>query len=460
MVALDAFRQRSRKLADKIAAAEPNADLVWGLVLGTVVRVLGQANFLSMFYGYGAQGGNPLMKISPGTYIIMIVFCRAWGRKNPPGMEDFKTAAMMVMSIVVGGVAWAMVTGQAVAVGYLVDSYAVGAAGIFILGKIGPEGRTKVYAALIWSLLFNALLLFPEFLLKRRFIPAPLEGARGVFRPAALLNHPLMSGLMYAVATPLVMRWRKPFLVKAGVALLFVMCVFFSGARVSTVLTAAAFVPAALIALGTEKPKSSLGQTWLVSQSMLIAALIPIVVIVAIASGALDRIGGGLYDKSAATRVWQFGMIQYLSPHQLIFGVGNTTAADWSVRLFQTPSVESAFVLGVFMYGLPFTVFYLGMVVLIVALFALRGDYLVKLSALIFLTAAMSNNTLGAKNPAVFYFLMFAGSTMTQSVRRLPRLRMPWLVTERPLDLMTAQHRRNLAPPTPPGGGESPGAST
>jgi len=358
----------------------------------------------------------------------------------------------MVMTIVVGGVAWAMVTGQAVAVGYLVDSYAVAAAGLFILGKVGAEGRTKVYAALIWALLFNALLLFPEFILKRRFVPAPLEGARGIFRPAALLNHPLMSGLMYATAAPLVMRWRKPFLVKAGVSLLFVLCVFFSGARVSTVLAGAAFVPAALIALGKEKPKSQIGQTWLVSQSLLIAALIPIVVIVAIASGALDRIGGGLYDKSAATRVWQFGMIQYLSPHQLIFGIGNTTAADWSVRLFQTPSVESAFVLGVFMYGMPFTIFYLGMVVVIVAWFALRGDTLVKLSAVIFLTAAMSNNTLGAKNPAVFYFLMFAGSTMTHAVRRLPRLRMPWLVTEQPPDLMTAQHSRDLGSRTLPGG--------
>jgi|GEM_PF-2845455 len=452
MTAIDAVRRGGRKLADRIAAAEPNADLVWGLVLGTVVRVLGQANFLSLFYGYGAQGGNPLMKISPGTYIIMIVFCRAWNRKSPPGMETFKLAATMVMTIVVGGVAWAMVTGQAVAVGYLVDSYAVAAAGLFILGKVGAEGRTKVYAALIWALLFNALLLFPEFILKRRFVPAPLEGARGIFRPAALLNHPLMSGLMYATAAPLVMRWRKPFLVKAGVSLLFVLCVFFSGARVSTVLAGAAFVPAALIALGKEKPKSQIGQTWLVSQSLLIAALIPIVVIVAIASGALDRIGGGLYDKSAATRVWQFGMIQYLSPHQLIFGIGNTTAADWSVRLFQTPSVESAFVLGVFMYGMPFTIFYLGMVVVIVAWFALRGDTLVKLSAVIFLTAAMSNNTLGAKNPAVFYFLMFAGSTMTHAVRRLPRLRMPWLVTEQPPDLMTAQHSRDLGSRTLPGG--------
>ncbi|MBO9559456.1 MAG: hypothetical protein J7515_12885 [Caulobacter sp.] len=456
MTAIDALRERGGKLAAKIGASEPNADLVWGLVLGTVVRVLGQANFLSLFYGYGAQGGNPLMKISPGTYIIMIVFCRAWSRKSPPGMETFKLAATLVMTIVVGGVAWALVTGQAVAVGYLVDSYAVAAAGLFILGKVGPEGRTKVYAGLIWALLFNALLLFPEFILKRRFIPAPLEGARGIFRPAALLNHPLMSGLMYATAAPLVMRWRKPFIVKAGVALLFVLCVFFSGARVSTVLAGAAFVPAALIALGQEKPKSSLGQTWLVSQSMLIAALIPIVVIVAFASGALDRIGGGLYDKSAATRVWQFGMIQYLSPHQLIFGIGNTTAADWSVRLFQTPSVESAFVLGVFMYGMPFTIFYLGMVVVIVALMALKGDTLVKLSAVIFLTAAMSNNTLGAKNPAVFYFLMFAGSTMVQSVRRLPKLRMPWMEPQRPPNLMTAQHSRVLGSHTAPDGGPPP----
>jgi hypothetical protein len=54
---------------------------------------------------------------------------------------------------------------------------------------------------------------------------------------------------------------------------------------------------------------------------------------------------------------------------------------------------------------------------------------------------------------------MFAGSTMTQSVRRLPRLRMPWFVAERPLNLMTADHRRGPGSGTRPSGGETPGAS-
>ncbi|WP_395652499.1 VpsF family polysaccharide biosynthesis protein, partial [Brevundimonas sp.] len=391
---------------------ETNYDLAWWLLIGSVIRVMGHANFLGLFYGYGAAGGNPLMKLSPGTYIVFFVWMVALRRPNPPGMEDFKLPSLLLVSIVVCGLGWAVIGGGAVAVGYLVDSYLVAAAGIFVLGKIGPKGRSMIFEAIVWALALNAIMLFAEYILKVRFVPTPLEGALGTFRPAAMLNHPLMSGLMYATAVPLVMLWRRPFWLRSLFSVLFALCVFASGARISTIMAAVAFAPAFLTALVMERPKTTVGQTWMATQGVMIFGMIPAIISFAIASGFFDRISNGLVDKSAMTRLWQYGMLQYLTPHQIMFGASTTTAADWSTRLFQTPSIENSFVLGVFTYGMPFTVFYLTMVIFVVCIFAIRGSMLVKIAAAVFLAAALSNNTFGAKNPAVFYMLMMSGATM------------------------------------------------
>lgn len=435
------------------APKETNIDLAWWLLVGSVIRIMGHANFLSLFYGYGAAGGNPLIKLSPGTYIIFIVWIVSLWRPSPRGMEQFKLPSVLLLAIVVGGLSWAIIGGGAVAVGYLVDSYLVAAAGLAVLGKIGPRGRSMIFEAIVWALLANSIMLFAEYFLKVRFIPTPLEGAIGVFRPAAMLNHPLISGLFYAAAVPLVMTWRRPFWMRSIAAIIFAMCVMASGARISTIMTAVAFAPAFLIALFGERPKSTAGQTWLASQALLIAGLIPAIVGLAFASGFLDRLSGGLVDKSAMTRVWQYGMLQYLTPQQMMVGVSSVTASDWSTRLFQTASIENSFVLGVFTYGMPFTIFYLAMTVFIIGLFALRGSLLVKIAAAVFLAAALSNNTFGAKNPAIFYMLMFCGTTMVGPAHRSSILK--WLGSryskpiDRPLRPTPAALARSADAPSP-----------
>jgi len=184
-------------------------------------------------------------------------------------------------------------------------------------------------------------------------------------------------------------------------------------------MAAVAFAPAFLTALVMERQKTTVGQTWMATQGVMIFGMIPAIISFAISSGFFDRISNGLVDKSAMTRVWQYGMLQYLTPHQIMFGASTTTASDWSTRLFQTPSIENSFVLGVFTYGMPLTIFYLTMVILVVCIFAMRGSMIVKIASAVFLAAALSNNTFGAKNPAVFYMLMMSGASIVGSRRTL-----------------------------------------
>lgn len=427
---MQTLRQKVSATA-QTAAKDPNAWLVSGLVLGIIVRILGQANLLRPI-GYGDQGGNPLTKISPGTYILILVWLRSVFTKPKSQSLQFGFAIATLAAVVVSGVVLAIVTGQSVAIGYLFDSYLVTIIGLHLLGKLDDRGRNVVMDAFIWTLAANSVMLFAEYALKTRFIPAPLEAANGhIFRPAALLNHPLTSGLFYATAVPLVMLWRKPLIIRLAFALLFTVCVFASGARVASVLAGAAFLSSFGIALSRERPTTTVGQTWVLSQALIIAGIVPIVVMVGMATGLGERLALGFADKSANTRVWQMGMLQYLDAHQMMVGVGNLTAADWSFRLFQTKSVESSIVMGVFMYGLPFTVLYHALVFLALFSIAWRGDMLIKISLAVFAVGSMTNNTLGTKNPAIFYALMFAAAALTNCVRTKTQLAPPGSVRRR-----------------------------
>lgn len=397
---------------------EQNFDITIMLIIGVVTRMLLQTNLLNMFYNYGQAGGNPLLKISPGSYIIFITWMISLTRSGGTMLYDFKMPFRLMLLIVVVGLGWAIFTAKTLALGYLIDCYLSTAACIYVMGKIGPLGRQRLFDAILLTLVFNEMVLFAEFALKRRFIVAP-DNIAAEFRPAALFNHPLLSGLIYATATSLVFLSRWPLSVRTGLSLAFVTAAFASGARVSSVLAAGAFVLSFPIAIQrTETGGNMVRQRWVTTQILAVLMLIPIGIIVGMGAGLGDRLSHGFVDKSSATRVIQYGLLAYLTPSQMMTGVGDLIATEWSTRLYQTPSIESSIVLGIFMYGLPYTIFYLLVVVATLLIFAWRGDNLVKISVFVFLAAALSNNTLMSKNPAVLFVLVAAGATLTMPLSR------------------------------------------
>ncbi len=387
------------------ALSRPQATLAALLVIGILLRVLVSANLLNLSYAYsGETGGALLLKIHPGTYLLFATACFAATLPRQANGAALERAAI----VLTGGVAAVLITagllGRVVGIGYLVDAVLVSAAVLFSMSRLGEEGRLTTARLLLFGLLVNAAVVLFEAATRSHLIPYPYREL--VFRPAGLVGHPLLTGVLTVSALPAVPLLFRRDTVRGAIVLALLIAVVVSGARAAAAIAVA--TTAVMLVAGGYR---ALRDATLTPARALLYGAVPVGLVLLglqiLPSTALgQRLAGSWFrDQSVLARIDVYAVLGRLSPRELWTGI-DPLYAERLLEHQGLDHIESPIVAAVLAFGLAGAGL-LGLTLLAFAILMARRSAPAALCTVAFLVLASSNNTLTTKTPALAAFAVF-----------------------------------------------------
>jgi hypothetical protein len=419
-------------LPSRDAVHSTNMFSVYALGIAVCMRLFVPANLLDLFYDYDQiLGGNVFLKIHPGTYAIFIVALGLAATRR----GDRASRVLLQVAVWLGGasvlsVGWALFAGNAASLGAMVDADLAAAAAIFGMSRLTEAGRQKILVFVVGAMTINALITLGEAITHQRLLPYKFDFASGelVFRPAALLNHPLINGLFSCTLIPFIGGLRTSLVTKFVLIGLFAISTFAAESRFATITT----IPSAgfmfFYLVRTQQRAGFDGASMRFLQVLMGAVLVPLVGILIFSGGFGERIAAGLFDQSSQARLDVYSLLAYLSPSELLSGVSaQRVAVITAVR--QNIIVESPIVGFIFVLGVPMAMMLMLSILLAIIRLCWKSNVPTMLGATAFLAVASANNGLATKAPELLYAMVLICSSRLRlqrsAVPALPKLSTP-----------------------------------
>jgi hypothetical protein len=284
---------------------------------------------------YASTGGNPLIKLHPGTYLILIgafmvlMMARPAGSglirlfRATPGLAAF---IVLILFCAFYSIANVGLSGAAV----YVESYL--AAGLLaVVLEVGTDRQKRTLAWWIVGFTVASIVIsVGESITQTHLIPmhigdlteAELGQDSEDFRGAGLFAHPLTAALSTSMATFMLLRMRMGGLLKAGLFTTFLIGLLSFGGRAALGTTVILLVLATVVVLfrGIVARNLSLGFVGVIGAAVLI--LPPLMVMLITSTDIGERILTHMYvDDSAEVRSIQWLVLNHLNLHDVLFGV-------------------------------------------------------------------------------------------------------------------------------------------
>ena len=304
----------------------------WLIAAAVLARMSISTNLLFLLHlDYAAPGGNPVIKIHPGTYLAVMAFAamllgsgaplRRLGQHCAAFPSHLAFVAMMLLCIVHLLVNVGM-SGAAV----FVDSYLCAGLVAAVLVNASPAQRRALAWLIVPAVALNALIAVGETLLQVHLVPLALDGVSIMdkpddFRGYALYDHPLTASMITQMGLFLVLGMRLSRMRTAALLLVLLVGLIAYGGRTATA------VGAGSLAL--------LGGAWLLREALArrldarMAALsaaavgvIPLALWVVLTQTPIGvRLAGKLYfDESAEARNVQWHVLGLMDFKNLMLG--------------------------------------------------------------------------------------------------------------------------------------------
>ena len=293
-------------------------------LLAVALELTVSANLLT-FAGvpYVTDGGSPLFKLHPGTYVLMFAFLVFILQRGSWSLIVCQTAAGAFLGFLLACLLYAAVltgTGNLIV---LIDTFLP--AGLLACAlSLAREHQLQHLRSLLRLLLAaNAALALVEVAVQTNLIPLYLNETAyhphaEDFRPTALLDHPLTGSVMAMLGlalTPRYHRWRLAYSMLMWAALVAY------GGRVAVAATLLAAFAHQVAHTGNmilrRRPQAArriLWATTVLTSAVLLTAL-------AASLGLGTRLAGHLYwDDSAQVRLAQWQLLSQLDNWQLLLG--------------------------------------------------------------------------------------------------------------------------------------------
>lgn len=376
------------------------------VIVALFIRFCVPPELVNTFMEYTTENGSFYEKLHLGTYAIFLMlpvtlFSRPFVLEGDD-IRRFKDLLRFfgLMLLLIGLL---LVTGRASAAGLFIDTYLVaGAAGLVVL-SFGRDLKRVVGEAVLWMSLGHAVIGIGEFAAQHRLIASTL--VEDSFRPTGLTDHPLTLGLVCAGSIGFVaMTTWKPW-VKVAAILVLLVGTAAAGARFALLLAA---VEILLLIILVPWTKLSRRNERRAKFAALLMALVGGAVLFAIlaAGGALSRFEGGIVDQNFFARTDIYQIFNYVSWQDIVFGADLEGIIQIVNEKLKLPYIESSPVYLTFLLGAPLAIAFavlLGWLLLRLLQYVGRPAWI---GTLVFLAAALSNNTLSSKTPVVATFLV------------------------------------------------------
>jgi len=375
--------------------------LVLGAAFAFALRINISPILMDRVVTYTDEGGAFYEKLHIGTYAILFMLPLVlFGR--PIQLRGDEIAKFKALLFFCAGLMALIVlfffTGRAGSSVMLVDSYLVaGAAGLIMLA-LGTEARRFLGNFTIGMLILSAIVGVGEAATHIRLLPYDLEELS--FRPLGLSEHPLALGALCATAIAFVAltHWRIWVRV-AAIFILFIGCAA-SGARFSLLIAAGEIV---CLLLFVRWPGLTRGNERRAKFGVLLMTLVGGAAMVGVlaAGGLLSRFGETLFDENFMARITVNQAFSLVSMKELLFGMPPGSLLKLVNDKLGLPYIESAqVVLGLTM-GVPLALVFIIMVFRMFLKLLKDAPLAAWVGWVTFLLAALSNNTLSAKQPVV-----------------------------------------------------------
>ncbi|WP_316356348.1 VpsF family polysaccharide biosynthesis protein [Devosia sp.] len=392
--------------------------LVLGMAVALAVRVVVSPMLMDRMVTYTEEGGAFYEKLHFGTYLIFLMlplalFSQPFGLKGEE-IGRFKALLWYCLAIL-ALVVVLFVSGRPGSSVFLIDTYLVaGAAGLIVLA-LGRDARRLLAEFVLLILIVSAVIGIGEALTQRRLLPYDLVEL--TFRPLGLSEHPLALGALCATAVGFVAltQWRIWVRV-AAIFVLFVGCAA-SGARFALLLTIAEIL---VLLVFLPWPRLSQRQARRAKALVLLATLVGGTIMIGLLAGTglLSRFGDTLFDENFYARLTVYQVFSMVGWQELLFGMPPADLLALVNEKLNLPFIESAQVVIGLTFGIPLALVFTWIFGWI-TLRLLRGAPLAAwIGTATFVLAALSNNTLSAKQPmmTIIFVLLLALAIPRQNV--------------------------------------------
>ena len=392
--------------------------LLLGMAVALAVRIVVSPMLMDRMVTYTEEGGAFYEKLHFGTYLIFLMlplalFSQPFGLRGEE-IGRFKALLWYCLAIL-ALVVVLFVSGRPGSSVFLIDTYLVaGAAGLIVLA-LGRDARRLLAEFVLLILIVSAVIGIGEALTQKRLLPYDLVEL--TFRPLGLSEHPLALGALCATAVGFVAltQWRIWVRV-AAIFVLFVGCAA-SGARFALLLTVAEIL---VLLVFLPWPRLSQRQARRAKALVLLATLVGGTIMIGLLAGTglLSRFGDTLFDENFYARLTVYQVFSMVGWQELIFGMPPADLLALVNEKLNLPFIESAQVVIGLTFGIPLALVFTWIFGWIM-LRLLRGAPLAAwIGTATFVLAALSNNTLSAKQPmmTIMFVLLLALAIPRQNV--------------------------------------------
>lgn len=409
--------------------------MVLALCLLAIVLYLTLNTFALQAIGirYEAEGGNPLIKIHPGTYLIVgAVLIHFFSRAHPVrnSLQEFMlhmpgfclcAAGMLIL------LAFAVALHGPSGVAYLVDTYVAPAFLALLLAAAPPRFLRALFLTMLAILLANACLGVVEARLHWRLFPYVIDGVpvtEDFFRATALEGHPLRNAMLTGLAILAVAAAPWPLLLRTAVIGPLAMSMLAFGGR--TALIVALFGCLVLLVWDfadrlRRRPDAAIREFWLSIALLLIAAAILAIVFGETNFGGRIR-AGDFTDSSSEARLQLFNIFRLVDLEGFLAGY-NADIIDRMTKVTGLIAIENFWVFNLLFLGVIGFALWLGSFLCALGAVWQRSGHAARIILLAFLLIASSNNSLATKNSAlsIAFAFLFGTSAIVSAPQRAPK---------------------------------------
>lgn len=369
------------------------------IAFALLLRFTVSPQLMNMVVNYTTEAGAFYEKLHFGTDVIFLLTPIVLFSRPIVLVDDeiakFKTL-LVYSAIMLLLVPFLFATGRAGSSGFVIDTYLVaGAAGLITLA-MGPEVRRALGDVILAMLILSAAIGIGEALTHTRLLPYPLTELQ--FRPIGLSAHPLALGALCAMASGFVTLTRWPVWVRVcSIFVLFIGCAA-SGARTALLLHTAEIMALLLFTRWPQLSRRHERQAKLITLAA--TAIGGTALITGLFSlGLLNRFNNTIFDENFMARVTIYQVFSYVSWGDILFGMNANDLLAIVNQKLHLPYIESAPVVIILLFGLPIALLFTVVVFWLPARLLTGTPLQAKLATIIFLLAALSNNTLSSKTP-------------------------------------------------------------
>jgi hypothetical protein len=392
---------------------------------------------------YASPGGNLLVKLHPGTYLVSLAAFIALMLTRPAGSGLGRLfrgspalASFIVLTLFCAFYSIANV-GFSGAANY-VESYL--SAGLLAVALEGGSDRQKRTLAwwIIGFCVLSIILSIGESVTQTHLIPLHIGDAPSKelvddvedFRGDGLFGHPLTAALTTSMATFLLLRMRMNGLLKAALFTTFLVGLLSFGGRAALGITLLMVGLAAVVLLvrGVVMRNLSMGLVGTIVAALLI--LPPLMLILITSTDIGERILSHMYmDESANVRSLQWLVLNHLNLHDVLFGVppDRLDILKYQIGLgADTTDIENFWLLMFLNLGaIGFVVFLIALGLFLMHLGRTTAHPLGWMLLLAAILIDSSSNSLGRKSSDLFLMaacmIAMTGFPRTAPVLSLPR---------------------------------------